>query len=427
MALALSTPASRSAWHPLYRQALLHYRRGQIEASLALLEQLPQQQIQEDFDTVLLIGLNLFRSVQLARLSDHLRRHHGLADQPEMQLLQARLWRAQGDLEEAASLLQLLRTGSDAGRVRRQASFELAAIEDLRRNYATAWAIAAEEHQRSTLPYSIELQEQSLRLTAESARRSGPALIRQASRRVEQTAFLMGLPRSGTSLLEQMLDQHGRVSGIGETAFPGRMADAIAAEERGWPSGAQRVPISCLNGLQDAYNEFVRLELEVPLDHWSVDKTVFPMTQPLAIACVLPGATMIRMIRDPFDTLVSIFLANMEPSWGWTGSVESILRMIYSERMFVPIILESLEIPHLQVEYESLVKQPRPVLTTVLKTMGLPLEEACLHPERNQRVVMTLSHDQVRQAIHADSIGRWQNYAEFLPKALFADAADTCP
>ena len=139
MALALSTPASRSASHPLYRQALLHYRRGQIEASLALLEQLPQQQLQEDFDTVLLIGFNLFRSVQLARLSDHLRRHHGLADQPEMQLLQARLWRAQGDLKEAASLLQLLRTGSDAGRVRRQASFELVAIEDQRRNFATAW------------------------------------------------------------------------------------------------------------------------------------------------------------------------------------------------------------------------------------------------------------------------------------------------
>ncbi|MEB3331859.1 MAG: sulfotransferase [Synechococcaceae cyanobacterium] len=342
-----------------------------------------------------------------------------------MQLLQARLWRAQGELDKAAILLQQLRTGSTAGHVGRQASFELAAIEDQRGHHAQAWTIASEEHQRSTLPYSIEEQEQSLRLTAEAARHAGPALIRQASRRVEQIAFLMGLPRSGTSLLEQMLDRHGQITGIGETAFPGWMADAIAAEERGWPSGAQQVSVSCLNNLQDAYNEFVRLDLEVPLHHWSVDKTVFPMTQPLAIACVLPGATMIRITRDPLDTIVSIFLANMEPSWGWTGSVESILRMIYSERMFVPIILESLEIPHLLVEYESLVEQPRTTLTTVLEALGLPLEEACLHPERNQRVVMTLSHDQVRQPIHANAIGRWQNYEQFLPKALFT--ADTAP
>jgi hypothetical protein len=214
-----------------------------------------------------------------------------------------------------------------------------------------------------------------------------------------------------------MLDRHSRIVGLGESPLLGRMADDIAADGRHWPSGAQTVPVAVLDGWQDRYLEFARLRRRVPLSSWSLDKTVFPMFQPLAVAAVLPGARVIRLIRDPRDTAISLFLSNFDPSWGWTGSLASIKRVVDAERAFVPTILESLQVPSVEVRYERLVASPETALRPIFDLLGVDPEDDCLRPENNRRVVLTLSNQQVRQPINRQAIGRWRNYEQFFAKS----------
>ena len=368
-------------------------------------------------EAVIVVCEVLLRAGRTQELRGHLDRFRDLADSPKWQLLQARCEVQSGNSGVARSILERIKAECSDRKIARAATFDLVKLLDKAGEHESAWQTAAEEHRRSTHKFPVELLERALLVTAQAAQQTGRLKIRRASRDVERTAFLAGMPRSGTSLLEQMLDRHSAIVGVGENPLPGRMADAISAEGRGWPSGVQSVPVSTLDSWQERYTEFVRLQRGVPLENWSLDKTVFPMFQPLAVAAVLPGARVIRIVRDPRDTATSLFLSNFDPSWGWTGSLASIERVLTAERAFVPVILESLNIPSVEVQYENLVESPREALCPALKLLGEELEEDCLRPEDSARVVMTLSNEQVRSPINRQGIGRWQNYKQFFAKS----------
>lgn len=371
-------------------------------------------------EAVILVGEVLFRAGRMADVGEHIARCRDRAESPSFRLLAARYSVRIGDFATAREQLEPLKDDTDDRKVARAAAFELVKVLEKTGEYDSAWQTAAAEHRRSTRPFPVGLLEQALLVTARAARQVGTLRIQRASQRVERTAFLAGMPRSGTSLLEQMLDRHPEITGVGENAIPGRMADAIAAEGRGWPSGAQSVPVSVLDSWQARYRDFVRVERGVDSGIWSIDKTVFPMFQPLAVAAVLPGARVIRIVRDPRDTAASLFLSNFDPSWGWTGSLESIERVLAAERSCVPMLLEALETPTVEVCYEKLVQAPRQVLGPQFDLLGVAFEEACLYPEQSSRVVMTLSNEQVRSPINSQGIGRWRNYERFFERTGLA-------
>jgi len=395
-------------------EAARQYRAGRTDAALELAEGCLARSDVVRADAVIVIGEALRVADRFAELGEHLDRFAAFRGDPRFDILSARHVLRIGDVAKARDILLRLRDQANDAKCRRAASFDLVRLYDSEGDYAKAWRIAVEEHVRSTRTYPIEMLEQGLAVTVAAAGTEGRLTVRRASRQVDRVAFLAGVPRSGTSLLEQMLDRHTSISGIGENALPGKMADAIAADGRCWPSGAQSVPTHVLDQWQKRYLVMVREENGVPEGRWSIDKTVFPMFQPLALACVLPGARVIRIVRDAADTAVSVFLSNMDPSWGWTGSMESIQRLITAERNCVKPIMDSLGVSHCEIRYESLVANPLEAIVSISELLDLAFEPACLRPEENSRVVMTLSNEQVRKPIHRQAIGRWKNYEPFM-------------
>jgi hypothetical protein len=398
------------------KRAVKCHRAGMTDAALELAGRCLEPTGPARAEAVIVIGEVLLRAGRLSELGEHLARCQDQSASAAFRLLHARYSVRVGDTSVARARLEALMADAADRKVARAAAFDLVKLLDKAGEFEAAWQTAEAEHRRSTEPFPVKLLEEALLVTARAARQVGTLKIKRASGSVERTAFLAGMPRSGTSLLEQMLDRHSAISGLGENPIPGRMADAIAAEGRGWPSGAQTVPISVLDSWQARYRDLVRRERGVPSDVWSLDKTVFPMFQPLAVAAVLPGARVIRLVRDPRDTATSLFLSNFDPSWGWTGSLESIGRVLAAERACVPILLESLGIPSVEVSYEQLVQDPREILGPPLELLGASLEEGCLRPEESSRVVMTLSNEQVRSPINLRGIGRWRNYAGFFDR-----------
>jgi hypothetical protein len=226
---------------------------------------------------------------------------------------------------------------------------------------------------------------------------------------VRGVAMVVGMPRSGTTLLEQMLDRHHAVGGIGE--FEGLLAlgHGIAGEGL-WPDRIASLAPAKARELQRDYLQGAA-SLRRPGAKVSFDKTLHAWRWLPAIAAVLPGAVCLRIERDPRDTATSLFLSNFHPqAFGWTGSLESIRRVIAAERELAPLALRTLGIPHEDIRYEDLVEDPRGHMERVLARLGLPMDERVLAPQENARTVLTLSHEQVRKSINRGSIGRWRNY-----------------
>ncbi len=401
----MSAPSS-----PL-QPAIDAYRQGDVERALALAGAQLAHAKPGDFAAHTVLGEVLHRAGRIDELIDFLDLADDFQADPRGRLLRARAARRAGDLALAETLLTALLAAEIAPPLRRIAAFELSAVQAGQGRHAQSWQTAAQEHGRSTRPHLTAQLVEALRVTAR-APAAELAALPKASRHVQRTALVLGLPRSGTTLLEQMLDRHPQVQGVGELQAPPQMADTIARLGGGWPVGASRVAPAALDTLQQQYLHETRGRRGLAPDVWTLDKTVFPMLQPLFIAGVLPGAKVLHLRRDARDTAVSLFTNNVDPSWGWTGTLASLYQVIAAERECMSTILEKLRLDVLALRFEDLVNEPEPTLRRVLGHLGLPWEPACLSPHENPRMVFTLSHEQVRRPINREGIGRWLKHRE---------------
>jgi tetratricopeptide (TPR) repeat protein len=316
---------------------------------------------------------------------------------------------ARRDREEAIAMLRRTFEDSRDPILQRLAGFEAVKHLDAAARYEEAFELATRVHEATTPRYDLgelerDLAEQRRRLAA--GRGSFPSRAEAA----EGAAIVVGLPRSGTTLLEQMLDRHPKVAGIGEYEGIYEIGEALVAGDH-WPSRMLGLGTIEAKALAAAYREGAR-HRATPDAEWTFDKTLLAWRWLPAIAAVLPGARLLRITRDPRDAAISMFLSNFHPrTWGATASLDSIRRLVELERAIVPAAMETLGLAHVSLTYESLVADPRGEIARCLDLLGLSFDEAVLSPERNERTVLTLSHEQVRRPINASSIGRWRNYA----------------
>ena len=243
--------------------------------------------------------------------------------------------------------------------------------------------------------------------------------------RLEATAMILALPRSGTTLLEQMLDRHPAITGIGEYGGIHALGER-AISSAVWPNDLATIEPRDALALQKEYQTGAAF-LRRSGTNWTLDKNLHAWRWLPLIATILPGTVMIAIDRDPRDTAISTFLGNFHPNaFGWSGSIESIHKVIAAHRSILPHALETLGFEHEAIVYEDLVVDPAGHARRCLARMGLVMDEATLAPEGNLRTVLTLSHDQVRSPIHRNSIGRWRNYEWAFDKSWnsLADAHD---
>ncbi|MBX3402658.1 MAG: sulfotransferase [Phycisphaeraceae bacterium] len=407
------------------QEAIAAHRRGRTDWALELAGRVRKLGGKAAVEASVVMAEALFRAGRLDELRALLETPGDFQSDRRWKLMSARHLRASGG--DAAAVETLLRSVLDLNaddHVHRMAAFELVRVLEKAGRYDEAWDTAADTHRRTTRPFDTDALVRALAVTAGLARQNRLADLPRATTRIERTALVTGLPRSGTTLVEQMLDRHPRIRGVGEVSVHGRMADALAHAGGGWPAGALVAAPALCNQWQQTYRKEVRSLLEIPGGVWTLDKTLFPMVQPLALAAVLPGARTITLTREARDNATSLFLSNFDPTWGWTGSLDSIRRVIAAHRRHVPVIVEALRVADLPVRYEQMVEAPEPAVRAMLAHLGLEPDDNCLHPEDNRRVVHTLSHEQVRRPINRESIGRWQRYAARFDSA-WDELADT--
>ena len=388
-------------------RAVIDHRIGRSDAAIERLMPLARGTGPMAVDAALALAEALHRTARHAELQA-LVDAGGAWMQDERSILYAARTLGRNDPSAAIALLEGFARGSGPAWLRRFAGFDAVRMLDAAGRFREAFDLATHLHATTGTTFDIAGLERDIeRQRALLAR--GAGWCPPHAPRLSNHSLVVSLPRSGTTLLEQMLDRHPAVTGIGEYDGIPNLGDDLISTGL-WPDALGSLDPMQASALQHRYAQGARTLLRPGTTH-AFDKMLVTWQWLPAVACVLPGATCLHMARDPRDMAVSLYLSNFHPiSMGWTASLEGIRRVTTAERSLLPHALETLGIPHETVVYENLVANPAATVERCLKRMGLPMDPAVLEPERNTRTVHTLSHDQVRKPIHAGSIGRWKNY-----------------
>jgi tetratricopeptide (TPR) repeat protein len=228
----------------------------------------------------------------------------------------------------------------------------------------------------------------------------------------ERPVLIVGMPRSGTSLIEQIIASHPEAFGAGELTFWGRQ------------TGANEMEILSGNYGKDLVSRIAN-ECEQYLQHLSataarvVDKMPDNFLRLGFIATVLPRARFIHAQRNPVDTCLSIYFQNFASGHCYGTDLEDLAfyyreheRLMRHWREVIPAER------YLEVPYEALVDDQAAWSRRIIEFIGLGWDDRCLDFHETKRTVGTASNWQVRQKIYRTSKERWRNYEKHLGPLL---------
>lgn len=236
--------------------------------------------------------------------------------------------------------------------------------------------------------------------------------------------FILGMPRSGSTLLERMLGRHTQMQPLGELPYFGRTLVSAFHERVGrMPSGkAELIDLSAR--LDCAAIGSAYLSAVAPLrgdQPRFTDKLPINFLYAGLIARALPGATLLHIRRDPLDLCFAIFKTLFRDAYPFSYDLAELGAYHRAYRGLMDHWRDALGDRLVEIDYEELVATPRAALEALLPQLGLDFEEACLSPQEDRSAVMTASASQVRQPIHAASVGyaaRYGSHLEALRAAL---------
>jgi tetratricopeptide (TPR) repeat protein len=288
--------------------------------------------------------------------------------------------------------------------------------EEAARYFAMGNACQSAERSRRGQAYDADRQ---ARLCTSIVETFTPAFFRAVRGRgspSRRPIFVVGMPRSGTTLVEQVLASHPRVSGAGELGCVAEIAGELASPCADGPPGPSAQVIADLDGrslraIADRY--LARLdEFDRTSDH-VVDKMPSNYLYLGLIAALWPEARIIVCRRDPRDIALSCWM-NFFSQLRWTNDVRQIAEQILIHDRLLAHWKAVLPVPIVEVVYESLVADFPAQARRMIESIGLDWNPACLDFHSLDRPVRTASLHQVRRPIYSGSVGRWKEYRTVL-------------
>ncbi len=335
----------------------------------------------------------------------------------------ANLLRAALPAEDMAAQQQLL---ADSGLTQEQRAalhFGLAQVFDARGAYAGAaehanagnalrlaqWSTAGQGHDPQAHSQFVD------RILAEFTPEFF-ASVRDFGVDSQRPVFVVGLPRSGTTLIEQILASHSRVFGAGELLL---VRNAFAATyENGKNPGLQPAGLrECIQRL--ALRHLDELQRRNATALRVVDKMPDNYLYLGSLAALFPQARFIHCRRDWRDVAVSCWMTNFR-AVRWASDAGHIAARFRDYQRLMDHWRKVLPAPVLDVSYEETVTNLEAVARRLVAWCGLEWEPGCLEFQRGQRTVRTASSVQVRQPLYATSVGRWRHYEQALATLLSA-------
>ena len=282
-------------------------------------------------------------------------------------------------------------------------------LDDLGRyDAAFRWFSAAAQAKRRRLAYDVSVDESKIQRIIDTYSTQHPSLhVRESAARHIQSAryiFIVGLPRSGTTLLERILTGFSQVRTNGETE---NFSRALLAAT---PSGTEDLFARTLRAEPDEVaRRYAELSRAAADDRLIVEKLPHNYLYLGAIRRALPEARILSLSRSPLDSCFAMY-RTLLAAYPFSYDFEDLARYYAAYSRLMAHWRAALGARLCEVGYEDLVAQPEAVGARVAAYCGLQWEPDVTQIENNRQACFTASASQVRQPIYRTSIGRWRHY-----------------
>jgi hypothetical protein len=219
--------------------------------------------------------------------------------------------------------------------------------------------------------------------------------------------LIVGMPRSGTTLVEQILSSHPQIAGAGELVFLLQQEISVTSERAACilPERARAIIDGYLSVLRGVSATAARVTDKLPFNFLSAG----------LLHTLFPNARIIHCRRHPVDVCISTYFTYFESQMNFACSKEDLVfayrqyeRMMQHWRRVLPA--DRL----FEIDYEGLIAEPESHARRLIGFCGLDWDDACLRPQDNERAVRTASFWQARQPIYRTSAERWRRYEPWL-------------
>ena len=230
--------------------------------------------------------------------------------------------------------------------------------------------------------------------------------------------FIVGLPRSGSTLIEQILSSHSQVEGTMELHDIGQMTRELGKwvkkdGDDAYPEVVAELPLQRFRELGEEYLERTRIHRKLGRPFF-IDKMPNNFLHAGFIHLILPNAKIIDTRRHPLGCSFSCFKQHFARGQAFSYGLED-AGHYYAEYVSLMAHYDSVMPDRVhRVIYEEMVADPETEVRSLLQYCGLPFEESCLRFYENDRAVRTASSEQVRQPIYRDATDHWQNFEPWL-------------
>ncbi|MEM6639005.1 MAG: sulfotransferase [Pseudomonadota bacterium] len=224
--------------------------------------------------------------------------------------------------------------------------------------------------------------------------------------------FIVGMPRSGTSLVEQVLGRHPDVVPLGERSDVARSFLEFAHRDTAWAEHLAAVTQSTLDGVARDYWRAAAVGGE---PRWATDKMPQNAFYVGWIAQLFPNARVVHCQRTPEAVALSCFRQDFhDPSLAFADDLEHLASMYHDTERVCAHWASVRALPMVSLDYEALVDDFEAEVRRLLDALSLPFDARCLSFERAARFVNTASHAQVRKGLYQGARDGWRRYADAL-------------
>lgn len=249
-------------------------------------------------------------------------------------------------------------------------------------------------------------------------------LMPHARSKMRKPVFVLGMMRSGTSLLEQILASHPAIGGAGELLTVTGFAARLGAGKAHWTEAQALSDPDALAAMAEEYLQ--EIEAAYPDAEFVIDKLPANYQFLGLIRIIFPAATIIHIRRNPIDTCLSIFMQKFANAYSFAHDLGQIGHNYRAYRRLMRF-WHDWDKDLITVDYEELTRDMPAQIRPILENLGLDWDESLEKFHETRRTVGTASRLQVRQPLYASAIDRWRRYENHLSPLIAAlgDEADS--
>ena len=330
--------------------------------------------------------------------------------------------------EQIEALYNLLNSIAMPKETRASAGFVLHKVLEKKKEYDEAFEVLIKANELIKETISYDWKEHRI-LMQKSMEVFTPELVEKLKDKghpSKRPIFVLGMPRSGTTLTEQILGTHSLVYPAGELGFVPKIVSLIPKvfEQQGkkpieYPEALLEFDEFLLKAAGQYYLDKVsQLDKEHP---YIVDKLPHNFDYVGFILLMFPNAKIIHLVRDDLDVAVSNYQQNFAAKHGTMGfafDLKWIGHMLNDHRAIMEHWHKLFPGRIYDLDYKRLTEEPETVIREILEFCGLPWEDKVLEFYKTKRPVKTASIKQVRQGIYKSSVEKWRRYEKFLKPTI---------